>query len=118
MRGGDVREHLVVDASASRAHRVDRESVVLGCPGHHGVGDQGQAPRLLGLGFEVAGADGALMGVEQVPLQRVQRLALVELPGDLAPVRRVGQVAGRVDRASQSSVFLERRGQGVLPAGG
>jgi SAM-dependent methyltransferase len=37
----------------------------------------------------------------QVTAQRVQRLALVQLPGDLPPVRRIRQVAGGADRPAQ-----------------
>jgi len=33
------------------------------------------------------------VGIKQAAFEGVQRLALVELAGDLAPVRRIGQVA-------------------------
>ena len=47
---------------------------------------------MLGLVGQQRLADGALLGVVQVAAQRVQALAFVELPGDLAAVGRVGQV--------------------------
>ncbi len=71
------------------------EPVILCGPGDYRVGGQGQAPRLLGLILELAGADHALVRVQQVPAQSVEGFALVELAGDLAPVVRVRQVAGR-----------------------
>src|SRR3981081_2837131 len=84
----------VVDASPGAAHRLHGQAVILRRPSHHRVGGQRQTPRLLGLLFEVAGADGALVGVEQVSLQGVQRLALVQLPRGLPPVRRGSQLPG------------------------
>jgi hypothetical protein len=42
--------------------------------------------------------DRALVGVEQVALQCVQRLALIELAGDLAPVRRGRTATGLATR--------------------
>ena len=72
--GGDVGQHLVIDAPAGGSHRVHRQAEVLGCPGHYGIGDQRQAPRLLGLLLKVPGADGAFVGVEQVAFQGVQGL--------------------------------------------
>jgi hypothetical protein len=86
VRRGDVSQDLIIDAAPGPAHRLHRQPVVFRRPGHYGVGDQREAPGLLGLLLQVAGTDRALVGVEQVPLQRVQRLSLVELPGDLAPV--------------------------------
>jgi hypothetical protein len=48
---------------------------------------------LLGLFLQVTGADGALVGIKQAAFEGVQRLALVELAGDLAAVGGIGQVA-------------------------
>jgi hypothetical protein len=79
-----------------RPHRLHGQALVISCPGHDGVGDQRESPCLLGLLFEVAGADGALVGVENVPFERVQRLAPVELAGDLAAIRRVRQALSGV----------------------
>ena len=62
--------------------------------------------------------DGALLGVVQVAAERVEALALVELPGDLPAVDRVGQVAGGVDGAPHPAPFLERGREGVLAGGG
>jgi hypothetical protein len=67
--------------------------------------------------FEMSRPDRAFVGVEQVSLQCVQRLALVQLPGDLSAVRRIGEVAGGVDGAPQCPVLLECRGERILPAG-
>lgn len=115
VRRGDVREDFVVDAPPGLAHRIHCQAVILRRPGHHGVGDQRQAPRLLRLLLQVPRPDGAFVGVEQVPFERVQRFALIQLTGDLAPVGRVGEVAGCVDGAAQCPVFLQRRRQRVLP---
>src|SRR6476619_2852431 len=78
MGRGDVGQHLVVDVPARGAHRLHREAVVLGRPGHDGVGDQRQSPRLFGLGLQLPGPHGALVGVEQVAFESVRGLALVE----------------------------------------
>lgn len=89
--------------------------VVLGYPGDYRVGQHGQAPRLLGLAGQQRLADGALLGIMQVAAQRVQAIALVELPGDLAALGRIGQVPiSGVDRAAQRAPFLQRGRQGVL----
>jgi hypothetical protein len=56
----------------------------------------------------------ALPGVGQAAAQRVQVLALVQLPGDPPPVGLVGQVPGGVDGAPQRTVFLDCGGEGVL----
>ncbi|MET8340814.1 hypothetical protein ABZV14_44475 [Streptosporangium canum] len=50
------------------------------------------------------------MGVEQVSLERVQRLALVQLPGDLAPVGRVSEVSGGYVESNLSIVALRLGG--------
>jgi hypothetical protein len=84
---------------------VERRAAPAGAEREHHLGRaldaEPRAPRLLGLRFDVAGPNGPLVGVEQVTLERVQGLALVELPGDLAAVGGVGEVAGGVDGAPQ-----------------
>jgi hypothetical protein len=90
VRWGNVGEHLVVDAPSLGTHRLYREAVVLRGPGHYRVGHHGQAPGLLGLLLQVPGPDRALVRVDQVTTQCVQALTLVELPGDLAAIGRVG----------------------------
>ena len=75
---------------AHTQHIVDRFLEGYGWNGahHHPEMD------LIALYVDQVGADdGALLGVVQVAAQRVQRFALVELPGDLPAVDRVGQVA-------------------------
>ncbi len=58
-------------------------------------------------------------GIREGPAQRLQVLALVQLPGDASPAHLVGQVPGRVDGAAQRPVLLERAAQRVLlPLGG
>lgn len=91
---GNVGQDVVGHMPAGGAHRRHGQAVVVGGPGDHGVGDQGQAPGLRGLGLQVPAADGALVGVEQATAQGVQALALVQLPGDAPPVGFVRQVAG------------------------
>ena len=44
LRRRDVGQDLVIDTSSRGAHRVQRQPVVLGRPGHHGVGGQRQPP--------------------------------------------------------------------------
>ncbi|MGH3192539.1 MAG: hypothetical protein ACRDOL_35890, partial [Streptosporangiaceae bacterium] len=53
-------------------------------------------PHLLGLLLVVAAPQRALAGVSQAAAQRVQVLALVQLPGDPPPVGLIGQVPGGV----------------------
>src|SRR5260370_661888 len=86
---GAAREAGMLLSRAMDAQLLHGELVVLGGPGDHRVGQHGQAPRLLGLAGQVRLGDGALAGVAQVPAQRVQGFALVQLAGDLPPVRRV-----------------------------
>jgi len=50
---GRFGQHLVVNPAAAYVQRRDRQPVVFGRPGHHGVGHQGEAPDLLSLLFEV-----------------------------------------------------------------
>jgi hypothetical protein len=83
----------VVDVAAGAAQRGDRQAVVLGGPGHGGVGREGQAPHLPGLLLVVRAADRPLTGVGEHPLEGVDVLALVELPTDPPPVRLVNEVA-------------------------
>ena len=56
----------------------------------------------------VPAAQRALAGVGQAAAQRVQVLALVELPGDPPPVGLIGQVPGGLDGAAQRAVLLDR----------
>jgi hypothetical protein len=81
------------------------------------LGQHGEAPGLFGLVGQQRLADGALLGVVEVAAQRVQALALVQLPGDLPAVRGVRQVLRGVDRSPQRAPFLQRGRQGVLAGG-
>src|SRR6266566_5951104 len=111
----DVGQDGVVDVAAGAAQRGDGQAVVLGGPGHHRVGREGQAPHLLGLLLVARAADRAFPGVGEHPLEGVDVLALVELPADPAPVGFVHEVAGGyVDGAAQRAVLLDRGGEGVL----
>ena len=78
------------DDHAPGAHFGDGAAVVLADPGDDRVGGDGQAPCLLGLLLGVVVSYRAFAGVEQVPAQRVEVLALVQLAGDFASVRLVG----------------------------
>jgi hypothetical protein len=64
VRRGDVAQELILNVAAAPAQRLDREPKVLCRPRDHGVGGQGETPRLLGLLLEVAGPDGALVGIQ------------------------------------------------------
>lgn len=110
-----MQQQFVGDVSALSTQTGDGAGVVLGGQGEDGVGEQGEAPDLIGV-VEAAGG-GALLGVGQVPPERVQGLALVGLAEDLAPVDRVGQIAGRVDGAPQRPPFLQRDRQRILLRG-
>jgi len=114
--GPDVGEHLLVDPTAGVAQRGDGQAVVLRHPAHDGVGGQGQTPHLFGLLLVMAPPQRALVGVGQRAAQRVQVLALVQLPPDASPIRFVGQVVNGVEGAAQGAVLLHRRGQGALLA--
>jgi hypothetical protein len=103
MGRGDVSEDLIGHIAALVAQLPHGHLVVLGRPGDDRVGQHGQAPGLLALVGQVRLADGALLGVVQVTAERVQRLALVQLTGDLPPLRRIRQVLGGVDRPAQCS---------------
>ena len=94
LRTGDI----AVDGPSVAAQRGHAEAVVLGAPADESVGCQGQAPHLFILLLMVA-ADGALTGIREGAAQRLQILALVQLPGDPASVRLVGEVAGGVQGA-------------------
>ena len=63
---GDVRQDFIGYLAAAGAYLLDGQLVVLGRPGDHGVGQQGEAPCLLGLLALVGGTDAALVGVVQV----------------------------------------------------
>lgn len=73
MARSDERQQFIGDITALGAELADRLTVVLGRPGDHGVGEEGEAD-LLRLVLEVRPDDGALLGVVQVPAQRVQTL--------------------------------------------
>lgn len=117
VRRGDVSQDIVIDPAPGPAHLLDGEPVILCGPTDYRVGGKSEAPGLFGLVVELAGADRALVRVEQVAAQGVEGFAFVELAGYLAPVVRIGQVAGGVYGAAQGPVLLERGGEGVLPAG-
>ena len=74
----EVSGELVGEREALGAHRVESVGEVGGSPQHGGVGDKGQAERLVDLVVQVAAADVALVGEEQVAAQGVQALALIE----------------------------------------
>jgi hypothetical protein len=66
----------------------------------------------------VAASDVALVGEEQVTWQRVQALALVQLPPDSAAKFFVSNVSAEVDGADEPAVFLQGAGERVLSAAG
>ncbi len=111
LRGCQVRGRFVGDGVAVGAKRVERVAEVGRGPQHGGVGDQGQAERLVDLVVEVAAPDVPLVGEEEVAAQRVQAFALVQLSADPAPEFLVGEVAAQVDGAHESAVFLKRAGE-------
>nr|WP_308164546.1 hypothetical protein [Nonomuraea sediminis] len=118
--GRDVRKDLIRHVPALGAQLQHRARIIFRRPRDHGVGQQGQAPRLLGLLLQVRPGDRALLRVVQVAAQRVQALVLVELPRDLPSEGRVRQVFGEVGRAASAAVgaliawFGARRHHGPL----
>ena len=92
---------VIIDQPSLGAHVLDREAEILGHPRGDRVRRDGQTPGLLGLVLQVATPDGALVGVEDIPPQRVGGLALVELAGDLATIVRPGQIPCGIHRPTQ-----------------
>ncbi|WUS95177.1 hypothetical protein OHA46_00100 [Streptomyces sp. NBC_00708] len=66
-----------------------------------------QAPHLLVLLLGLTAGDLALADAVELTAQGMQRLALVQLPGDVAPGSLVRQVLRRIDRLSDRPVLLE-----------
>lgn len=85
---------------------IDGQAEVFGHPCDDRVGHKREAPCLLGLLLGVAFGDLPKTGVVNVPSQRVQAFAFVELAADLALIARVGQIPARVDRAPDRPPFL------------
>ena len=83
-----------------------------------GVGDQGEAQRLVDLVVEVPAPDVGLVSEEQVPAQCVQAFALVEPAADSPAEFLIGEVAAEVDGADEPAVFLQCSGEGVPPTAG
>lgn len=75
-----------------RPEVLEGDPEVGGVPAHDGVHHQRQAQGLTGLRLAGAAAHGAVVGEEQIPAQRVQALALVELAPEAPPVGLVGQI--------------------------
>jgi len=80
-------------------------------PQHGGVGDQGEAQRLVDLVVEVPSPDVTLMGEEQIAAQGVQALALVQLAADSTTQLLIGDVVAEIDGAHEPAVFLQRSGE-------
>jgi hypothetical protein len=112
----DVGQDRVVDVAPGAARRGDGQPVVFRGPGHDRVGRDGQAPQLLGLLLVVPAAERSLVRVREGPLERVQVLALVQLPADPSPVCLVREVAGCVHGTPQRPVLLDGGREGVLLA--
>jgi hypothetical protein len=110
LRGCQVFGGRVGDRVAVGAQSVEGVAKVGGGPERRGVGDEGEAQRLVDLVVEVPSPDVALMGEEQVAAQSVQALALVELATDSAaeflvrdvPISYVESRRGSVVRPSVS----------------
>jgi len=79
LRRGQVCRGLVGDREAFGAQGVEGIREIGRCPEHCGVGDEGQAQRLVDLVVEMTSSDVSLVGEEQVAAQRVQAFALVQL---------------------------------------
>ena len=79
LRGRQMRGEVVGDLDAVIAQCVERVTEVGGRPEHRGVGDKGEAERLIDLVVEMAATDLALVGEEQIAAKCVEALALVEL---------------------------------------
>jgi hypothetical protein len=101
--GCEVPGGLVGDRVAVGPQRVEGAAHVGRGPQHRGVGDQGEAQCLVDLVVEVAAADMAVVGEEQVTAQRVQALALVQLPPDSAAEFLVSDVSAKVDLTARPS---------------
>ena len=86
---------LVCEGVAVGTQRVERVADVGRGPQHRGVGDQRETERLIDLVIEVSPTDVSLVGEEQIAAQRVQPLALVQLPTDPAAEFFVSDVTNR-----------------------
>ena len=71
MAGGYEGQQVIADVAALVTELADGDAVVFGGPGDDSVGEQCQAPGLFGLVLQVGADDGVLLGVVQVPAQRV-----------------------------------------------
>src|ERR1700724_2405207 len=85
-----------------------------GVPGDDGVGDQGEAARLVRLMLMLPTAHPALATEEEEAPQGVEALPPVELPADAPAVVLTLEVAQDEERLHQPPVLLERPGQCVL----
>jgi hypothetical protein len=81
-------------------------------------GAAGEAQCLVDLVIEVAASDVALVGEEQVTAQRMQALALVQLPPDSPTEFLISNVSTEVEGADEPAVFLQGAGEPVLSAAG
>ena len=108
---GDV---LLVHRLALRPETFDHSGHVDRVPGHHRVGHQVQAPRLVPQFLLLLLPERALVGEEQELPQAVEGLALVELAEDPPPVILALEVTEDEDRLDQAAVLLQGSGQAVL----
>jgi len=109
LRGCQVRPVFVGDGLAVGSKGVERVAEVGRGPQHGGVGDQGEAQRLVDLVIEVQSPDVALVGEEQIAAQGVQARRC-STGGGLGAARRVEIATGRRRDADCSADALARPG--------
>lgn len=105
-----MRRELRGDRGTLVSQRVEGVAEVGGVPQDGGVGDECEAQGLVDLIVELAAPDVALVGEEQGATQRVQALALVELPPDPPAEFFIGDVVTEVASSDQPPVFVQPLG--------
>ena len=102
---GQVRDIVVVHRVALLTELIQYCRDVDGIPGDNGVGDQIQARRLVRLSILLLPADLALVRKEEKLPKRMERLALIELAVELAPILLALEVAEDEDRLHEPAVL-------------
>ena len=88
-----MREVVLLYRKALGMEAVEHSLHVHGIPDDHGVGDQVETHRLIGLGFLLFAADDAFVGHEEKIAQGVQGFAFIELGIDPPPIVLTLQIA-------------------------
>jgi hypothetical protein len=94
----------LVNLPAFTPQLLDRFPHIDRIPDHHRIRHQIQAGGLIELIVGMAFADLRFIGHEEKPAERVQRLALIQLPVDLTPELLTAQIAKNYVELNLSTV--------------